>query len=64
MEQEPTECRRQPYRSWLSGHLMPKRHVQNDKKRSLLFDQSVVLPSKEGSKRFGIQFRKTLTLYF
>ena len=35
------------------GHLMPKRHVQNDRKRSLLSDQSVVLPPKEGSERFG-----------
>src|SRR3954454_3829574 len=25
MEQEPTECRRKPYKPWLSGHLMPKR---------------------------------------
>jgi hypothetical protein len=32
------------YSPWLSGHLMPKRHVQNGRKRSLLSDQSVVLP--------------------
>ena len=54
MEQEPTECRHKPYRPWLSGHLMPKRHVQNDRKRPLLSDQSVVLPPKEGSERFGM----------
>ncbi|MBT2728831.1 hypothetical protein J7E63_18095 [Bacillus sp. ISL-75] len=34
------------YSPWLSGQLMPKRHVQNDRKRSLLSDQSVVLPAK------------------
>ena len=32
------------YSPWLSGYLMPKRHVQNDGKRSLLSDQSVVQP--------------------
>lgn len=31
-----------PYRPWLSSELMPKRHIQNDRKRSMLFDQSVV----------------------
>jgi len=46
MEQEPKGCRRKPYRPWVSGHLMPKRHVKNDRKRPLLSDQSVVLPPK------------------
>jgi hypothetical protein len=64
MEQEPTECRRKPYRPWLSDHLMPKRHVQNDRKRPLLSDQSVVLPPKEGSERFEMQFRKTFVPLF
>ena len=38
------QAKYEPYRPWLSGHLMPKRHVQNDRERSLLSDQSVVLP--------------------
>jgi hypothetical protein len=64
MEQEPTECRLKPYRPWLSSHLMPKRHVQNDRKRPLLSDQSVVQLPKEGSERFGMQFRKTFDPLF
>jgi hypothetical protein len=28
-EQEPAECRRKPCSPWLSGPLVPKRHVQN-----------------------------------
>ncbi len=39
MEQEPTDCRRriEPYNLWLSVHLVPKRHVQNDGTRYFAF---------------------------
>ena len=52
MEQEPTECRRQPNRPWLSVDLVPKRHVRNDRKMLFLSDQSVVLPPEAGSMYF------------
>ena len=47
MKQEPTECQKGDFPfCTVRGYqdLMPKRHVQNDGKRSLLSDQSVVQP--------------------
>ena len=58
MEQEPTECRRKPYRPWLSDHLMLKRHVQNVRKTFFLSVQSV---SAAAQNRFYLYRKKVHT---